>query len=68
MGWAENQQEIEESLNSTADQDLGTVVAVLDGQGRFDEASALELASLSYSVRLVDTFHDTLTQVGGHPR
>jgi hypothetical protein len=40
--------EIEEELNATADQDLGTVVSVLDGKGMFDEASTLELCRLRY--------------------
>lgn len=36
------------SMDEQADQDLGTVVAVLDGEGRYAEAEILELCTLAY--------------------
>jgi hypothetical protein len=44
------QEELETSLNATADQDLGTVVSVLDGKGMFQEAAAVELCGLRYDL------------------
>lgn len=41
-------EDLEHSLNETADQDLGTVVNVLEGKELFDEASVVELCSLYY--------------------
>jgi hypothetical protein len=42
--------QLEEDLNRTADQDLGTVVAVCDGMGRSDDGSLLEVCELRYDV------------------
>jgi hypothetical protein len=42
--------QLEEDLNGSADQDLGTVVAVCDGMGRYDDGSLLELCELRYHV------------------
>jgi very-short-patch-repair endonuclease len=41
---------LEEDLNATADQDLGTAVAVCDGEGRYDDGSLLEVCELHYDV------------------
>jgi hypothetical protein len=42
--------QLEEDLKRTADQDLGTVVAVCDGTGRYDDGSLLEVCELRYHV------------------
>lgn len=42
--------QLEEDLNRSADQDLGTVVAVCDGMGRYDDGSLLEVCELRYHV------------------
>src|SRR5215216_3778076 len=42
--------QLEEDLNGTADQDLGTIVAVCDGTGRYDDGSLLEVCELRYHV------------------
>jgi hypothetical protein len=47
---SEWQMELEEDLNATADQDLGTAVAVCDGEGRYDDGSLLEVCELRYDV------------------
>ncbi len=47
---SEWQMELEEDLNATADQDLGTAVAVCDGEGRYDDGSLLEVCELRYGV------------------
>ena len=41
-----NWDEMREMPNASADQDLGTIVSVLDGQGLVDDASPLELCRL----------------------
>ena len=43
MSWDDEERE----LNASADQDLGTVVSALDREGRYDEASILELCALT---------------------
>jgi hypothetical protein len=47
---SEWQVQFEEDLNATADQDLGTAVAVCDGEGRYDDGSLLEVCELRYDV------------------
>lgn len=42
--------DLDQQLNDIADQDLGTIVSVLDGDGRYDDASALEVCQLRYDV------------------
>jgi hypothetical protein len=44
------QVQLQEDLNQSADQDLGTVVAVCDGMGRYDDGSLLEVCELRYHV------------------
>jgi hypothetical protein len=46
----ESQARLEDDLNATADQDLGTAVAVCDGEGRYDDGSLLEVCELHYEV------------------
>ena len=46
----ESQARLEDDLNATADQDLGTAVAVCDGEGRYDDGSLLEVCELRYDV------------------
>src|SRR6266536_122848 len=47
---SEWQVQFEEDLNATADQDLGTAVAVCDGEGRYDDGSLLEVCELRHDV------------------
>jgi very-short-patch-repair endonuclease len=47
---SEWQMQFEEDLNAAADQDLGTAVAVCDGEGRYDDGSLLEVCELRYDV------------------
>ena len=49
-GLSEWQVQLEEDLNATVDQDLGTAVAVCDGEGCYDDGSLLEVCELRYEV------------------
>lgn len=42
--------ELSAELRERAEQDLGTVIAVLDGRGPFDDASVLETCQLRYEI------------------
>jgi hypothetical protein len=54
--------ELQEDLNRTADQDLGTVVGVCDGMGRYDDGSLLEVCELRYHVA-DDTWNPQIVKV-----
>jgi hypothetical protein len=56
------QLELQEDLNRTADQDLGTVVGVCDGMGRYDDGSLLEVCELRYHVA-ADTWNPQIVKV-----